>query len=178
MNDCESSGLSPDFVQRLTSCQSALYAFIASLLGGVEHAGDVLQETNVSLCRRAGDYDPGQLFLRWGYALARFEVMAWRKRQARSRLVFDDALVAQLAGEFEESADRNEQQLKVLEHCVEKLPPSQRKVIRSRYQKGESVQDMACRMAKPANAVAALLYRIRKALAECMEAALSREELA
>jgi hypothetical protein len=42
MSECEPSGLSPDFVQRLTPCQSALYAFIASLLGGVKYAGDVL----------------------------------------------------------------------------------------------------------------------------------------
>jgi RNA polymerase sigma-70 factor (ECF subfamily) len=165
-------------VQQLTSCQSALYAFIASLLGGVEHAGDVLQETNVSLCRRAADYDAAQPFLRWAYAFARFEVMAWRKRQERSRLVFDDELVALLAAELEEPAERAERQLAALEGCLERLPQKQREVIQARYAEGEAVQDIARRMARPENAVAALLYRIRKALAECMEAALSREETA
>ena len=48
----ETSGPPPEFVQRLTASQSAMYAFIVSLLGGANDADDVLQETNMKLCRR------------------------------------------------------------------------------------------------------------------------------
>ena len=43
------AGPTPEFVQLLTGAQSALYAFIVSLLGGVNDANDVLQETNLKL---------------------------------------------------------------------------------------------------------------------------------
>ena len=63
--DTNTSGPTPEFVQLLTSSQSALYAFIVSLLGGVNDANDVLQETNMKLCRKCSEYDPHQPFLRW-----------------------------------------------------------------------------------------------------------------
>lgn len=176
MPDDEQPGFTPDFVQRLTAAQSALYAFIAGLLGGVEHANDVLQETNLKLCRRARDYDDSQPFLRWAYAFARFEVMAWRKRQTRSRLVLDDDLVACVAQDFEDDVDVAERQLVALEHCSEKLPAIQRELVTARYRDGEPVQVIALRLARPENVVSALLYRIRKALADCMESSLTREE--
>ncbi|NBQ54908.1 MAG: RNA polymerase subunit sigma-70, partial [Proteobacteria bacterium] len=67
----ETYGPPPEFVHQLTACQSALYAFIVSLLGGVNDASDVLQETNMKLCRKCAEYDPQQPFLRWAYAFAR-----------------------------------------------------------------------------------------------------------
>ena len=100
----DASEPTPEFVQRLMASQSAMYAFIVSLLGGANDADDVLQETNMKLCRRSAQYDREQPFLRWAYAFARFEVMAYRKSKQRSRLVLDDDLVVRMAGELEESA--------------------------------------------------------------------------
>ena len=170
--------LTPEFVQRLTAGQSALYAFIVSLMGGVDQANDVLQETNLKLCQRAGEYDAAQPFLRWAYAFARFEVMAWRKRQTRSRLVLDDELVALVAADLEDQAPQAEHQLAVLEACVEKLPSHQRELVAARYHKCLPVQEIAAQSGRPENAVAALLYRVRKALAQCVENSLPKEDAA
>jgi DNA-directed RNA polymerase specialized sigma subunit, sigma24 homolog len=63
----DTSGPTPEFVQRLMASQSAMYAFIVSLLGGANDADDVLQETNMKLCRRCALYDREQPFLRWAY---------------------------------------------------------------------------------------------------------------
>ena len=164
----------PEFVQRLTASQSALYAFIVSLMGGVQEANDVLQETNFKLCRKAAQYDPAQPFLRWAYVFARFEVMAWRKKQQRSRLVLDDDLVARVASDFEETAVSEDRRLNVLEQCLDKLPARQRDLVTARYGNGEAVQDIASRLAKSENSISALFYRVRAALAECVEAALGR----
>ncbi len=170
-----STGLSPDFAQHLIASQSALYAFIASLMGGVSEANDVLQETNLKLCNKAADYDPTQPFLRWAYVFARFEVMAWRKRQARSRLVLDDELVAVIASDWEGNAQDAAQQITALEGCLEKLPKKQRDLLDARYGRGEAVQDIAARQCRTENAMSALFYRVRKSLADCIELALRRE---
>jgi DNA-directed RNA polymerase specialized sigma24 family protein len=42
-------------------------------------------------------------------------------------------------------------------------------LIESRYAQGDSVAEIAARQGKPANAVSAMLYRIRTILAECLE---------
>lgn len=165
------------FVARLTEAQSALYGSIHTLLAGGPAVADVLQDTNRVLWQKASLYDPARPFLPWALTVARFEVLAQRKRQARDRLVFDDALVAQLAEEYERQS-HSERNLQALERCLQKLPVAQRGVLDQRYLHGESVQDIAARQGRGANAVSALLYRIRALLADCMERSVTREEMA
>lgn len=175
MPNQEPSGLRPEFVQRLTASQSALYAFVVSLMGGTNDAHDVLQETNMKLCRKADQYDVEQPFLRWAYVFARFEVMAWRKRQQRSRLVYDDDLLGIMAAETEEVAPQFEPQLRALTRCIEELPPQHRELVSARYGRGEAVQDIAARTKHSENGLAALFYRLRKSLAVCITHRLEQE---
>lgn len=165
-----------EFVQRLTAAQSALYAFICGLMGGMEQAADVLQETNLVLWNRAGEYDPGRPFLPWAYTLARWQVMAWRKQQMRSRLVLDDDLVAKVAAEMEAGAGAVEAELRALERCLAALPGRQRELIAARYERGETVRAMAVRLGQPENALAAAFYRIRRALHHCITTTMATEE--
>jgi RNA polymerase sigma-70 factor (ECF subfamily) len=174
----DASEPTPEFVQRLMASQSAMYAFIISLLGGANDADDVLQETNMKLCRRCAQYDREQPFLRWAYTFARFEVMAYRKSKQRSRLVLDDELVVRMAGELEESAENADSRLKMLERCMERLNPRQRELISARYGRGEAVRDIAARLSRPENAMAALFYRLRKILADCVQSIIVKEGLA
>lgn len=174
-HDPHTHAQNPTFVRHLTGCQSALYAFIITLLGSAEAAGDVLQETNVVLWNKAGDYDPKKPFLPWAYTFARFQVMAWRKKQSRDRLVLDDELVSAIAVELEERSPRAEAQLEALEACLSGLPEEQRKLVDSRYTEGEGVQEIASRMGRPENVISAHLYRIRRALMQCVRMKLEKE---
>lgn len=173
-SESPSTGQTPQFVQHLTGCQSALYAYISSLLGGLEGARDVLQETNLVLWGKAGTFDPSRPFLPWAYTFARFQVMAWRKKQSRDRLILDDDLLDQVAGDFEGLDSTAELQLEALERCMTKLPPSQRQLVDSRYVHGEGVNQIADRMGMEENVVSASLYRIRRALMRCVESTLGQ----
>jgi DNA-directed RNA polymerase specialized sigma24 family protein len=115
MPDSESNSLPADFVTPLMVNQGALYAYVVSLMGGLDQANDVLQETNP------------------------------------------------------------ERQLAALEGCVEKLPERQRELVSARYGRAEALQDIAARLGMPENAAAALFYRLRKALAACVELSLGKE---
>ncbi|MCI0536951.1 MAG: sigma-70 family RNA polymerase sigma factor [Verrucomicrobiales bacterium] len=164
------------FVERLTAAQGALHACIYTLMAGAPDAADVLQETNRVLWRKAAEYDPARPFLPWAYRVSHFQVLAHRQRVARERLVFDEELVGRLAEEFAGQSTAGERELRALEECLQKLPPAHRELVDARYQRGESVNDIAARRGRPANAVSALLYRIRNALAECIRQALAAEE--
>jgi RNA polymerase sigma-70 factor (ECF subfamily) len=173
--DSSNRGHTPVFVGHLTGCQSALYAYISALLGGAEGAGDVLQETNIVLWNKAADYDPARPFLPWAYTFARFQVMAWRKKQSRDRLVLDDDLLDRVADDFRALDVTAENQLEALEGCLSKLAPSQRELLDSRYMRGEPVNEIAARMDRDENVVSANLYRIRRTLMKCVETALRQE---
>lgn len=163
------------FVERLTAAQSALYGSIHTLLPGDSEVVDVLQETNRVLWRKAESYDPTRPFLPWALTVARFEVLAHRKRQSRERLVFDDALLAHIAGEYERQS-AHEGALQALEGCLEKLPAAHRELVHQHYLQGAAVNAIAERQGRGANAVSALLYRIRSLLAQCLERSLAKGE--
>lgn len=163
------------FIQQLTGAQSALYACIRTLMAGAPEAADVLQETNCVLWQKAAEYDATRPFLPWAYRVAHFQVMAFRKRQSRERLVFDDELVGVLADEFSVQSNVGDGALRAMERCLQKLPPAHRKLVAAKYEQGDSVNQIARRAGKPANAISALLYRVRRLLAECIERTLAEE---
>jgi RNA polymerase sigma-70 factor (ECF subfamily) len=163
-------GRTGEFVQLLTGAQSRLYAYICSLLGEAAGARDVLQETNLALWDKAREYDPARPFLPWAYRVAYLQVLAYRKRCARSRMVFDEQLVSELAEEAAHGDADLDLRLEALGHCLDKLPGHRREMLDRRYQRGESVDQIARGLRKAPNVVAASLYRIRKVLHECIEA--------
>lgn len=172
-----SQGFSPEFAQQLTGCQSALYARIAALMGRIEGVQDVLQNTNLALCRRADEYDPARPFLAWAFTFARYEVMAWRKSQQRDRVMLDEALVNQLAETMAADTTATEHRLAALERCLESLPQDHRQLVAQRYQQGQSVQTIATKLSKTDTSVAAALYRIRKSLWSCVQFQLARDDV-
>jgi RNA polymerase sigma-70 factor, ECF subfamily len=87
------------FVRSLTEYQSRLYAYIVAMLGDADAAGDVFQNTNVAIWRKAAEYTEGTNFWAWTSRIAHFEVLAFRKRRQRDRHVFDDGLLANIAEE-------------------------------------------------------------------------------
>jgi RNA polymerase sigma-70 factor (ECF subfamily) len=168
-----SRGQTSEFVQLLTGTQSRLYTYICSLIGEAAGARDVLQETNLVLWEKAQDYDPSRPFLPWAYRFAYLQVRAHRQKCARSRLVFDDQLVSELAEEFLRRDENHDRRLEALEHCLEKLPGPRREILDRRYRDGETVDRIAQRMHKAPNVIAASLYRIRNTLHECIESKLT-----
>lgn len=162
-----------EFITLLTSHQRRLYAFILSLVRDPVNADDILQDANLTLWRKWSDFQPGTDFAAWSFAVARFQVMAFRKKIQRSKLVFDDDLVSTLADEAENALTHHDQRRAALTKCLGRLKPDQRDLISRRYQPGACVHDMAQSMGNSPKAVSEMLRRIRKNLQTCIERNLS-----
>lgn len=160
----QSSEQSPAFVQHLIDCQGALLGYLLTLLGGAPEARDVLQETNLALWHKATDYNPEQPFLPWACAFARYQAMAWRKRQSRCRLLINDRLLEEVAEELPAADQLAERRWEIMEDCIRTLPVAWQYLLECRYVRGESVNSIAARLGRSENVVAASLYRIRKIL--------------
>ncbi|MCA9260386.1 MAG: sigma-70 family RNA polymerase sigma factor [Planctomycetales bacterium] len=164
------------FVELLTSHQPKLYAYICTLLVGDSSASDVLQDTNIDLWSRAAEFDFERPFLPWAFAFARQRVMAFRKTQSRSRLLFGDAAMQRIDLQCTQLAAEADVRLAALQRCLQKLPPKQATLVKERYQGRSSVKLIAARLGETAQNIASQLYRIRKALAGCVDASLTAEE--
>jgi RNA polymerase sigma-70 factor (ECF subfamily) len=163
------------FVQMLTTHQRDLYAYINTLLVGQTAASDVLQDTNLDLWARLDDFDFKRPFLPWAYAFAYQRVLAFRKTQRRSKLVFSDEIVQLISDTYVEGTADADQRVGALQMCLDRLPPRQRQLIRDRYALAMSVNALAARLGCSANQISARLYRIRRALANCVETAMAKE---
>lgn len=169
------------YVQQLTSCQNRLYAYIYSLIGNAENAWDVLQETNTVLWGKADEYDPQRPFLPWALRVALNQVRAARTRLGRDRLVFHEqktleALTSEWLGDAAGGAPSDVEI--AMDGCLKSLPTRHRDVIERYYKHGESLRTIAETLSRTANAVAVMLHRIRRALAECIRSALDRDPAA
>ena len=158
--------------ESLATAQDKLYAMIYVLLEGAFDTMDVLQETNMAILRHAESYDPARPALPWFKAFAMNQVLYYRRVKRDERLVFDSALVNELADiladEEVASGDGSADSVDLLEKCLDKLPPWQRELLKERYQKGQKVNEMARKRFLSRVSLSVLMFRIRKVLQACI----------
>ncbi|MCG8600242.1 MAG: sigma-70 family RNA polymerase sigma factor [Verrucomicrobiales bacterium] len=148
--------------------QPRLSAYIRSLVLDEHATKDILQETNVTLLKKARDFEPGTNFTAWAFRIAYFEVLTFRRKKGREKIHFDDDLVESIAESVERVSTSYEARLDALGKCIGELPDRQREVIERRYLQSESVQDIAADLGFKANAASQLLHRARINLLKCV----------
>ncbi len=166
---------SEDFVDLMTSYQGRLYGFIFSLVGNPDAANDVLQETNLILWNKSSEFELGSNFKAWSYRIASFQVMAYRQRKMRDRLIFDDDMMQRVVAEYTDKDEAYEFKQKKIQSCMKELPERQYNLINKRYYKGQSVQEIAKEMKSTANSITQALYRARTNLSQCVKSLLGGE---
>jgi RNA polymerase sigma-70 factor (ECF subfamily) len=161
--------LSEEFILELTQVQQRLFGFLFKRLADREQAREVLQRTNLVLCRKADNYESGTNFKAWAMTVANYEVMAYRKKQVRERLVFTDEVDAMLGqdeeGRFLAQSDR----LAHLKLCLKAMSLKNRKLLDLRYQGESSMEKIAEDIGSTIGAVKVKLHRLRRELLSCIQ---------
>lgn len=161
---------SKEFIKLLTEAQSSILGYIMTLIPDRARARDLLQETNLTMWKKAADFEEGTNFVAWACRIAYFHVLSFRRKMARDRLVFDDEVLDYLAEREEAIVVQGENdRARALKECLEKLPKHQRELIEERYGPGGSVKTMARVRNRTEGSISQTLYRIRHALQVCVE---------
>ncbi len=159
-----------EIVALLTEHQMPLRLYVQSLLPGDSAAADVTQMANTTLWQKREDFELGTNFKAWAFAIARFEVLNYRKRQARdSMLVFSDELEQVFAEEIAEDSGDIERRQAALKLCLEKLRPADRRLILHRYYRNAPLKEYADETGRSVGGVKVTLHRLRNALQRCIE---------
>lgn len=164
------------FIEALTRYQPVLAAFCHANVADRNAAAEVLQETNLKLWRKSGDWNPDTEFLPWAFAVARFTVLSHFRDRTRDRLVFDPDVVEALAADAEASACELPDRREALGHCLAKLTREQRGLLHSHYVDGRPLREIARETRRSDSAVKMTLLRLRQALGECIQRQLGRAE--
>ena len=165
-----------EFVFLITRHQAAIYAYILTLHPDRVAAQDILQETNLVLCRKLADFEPGSHFSAWAFRVAYWQTMAYLKRVRRAGLVALDPDVLELvAHEAEEQLGDFEDRHLALKSCLQKLPAGDASILLAHYQRGESLAEISGRLGRTREALKQVLLRIRRSLRTCIERQLAGE---
>ena len=159
-----------DDVQRIASALSRyegpLLRYASRLLGDVDRARDVVQDTFLRLCRE----DPARLDGRlapWLFTVCRNRVIDVQRQDGRVEALDERALEAQPSSapgpaRVLEAREDLESVLRLLAT----LPASQQEVVRLKFQAGLSYQEIASVTGLTVNHVGVLLHNALKSLRE------------
>ena len=161
------------FLVLVTGAQRMLHAFILRLVPSLSDADDILQETNLVLWSKQSEYTPGSDFRAWAFRIARFQVMAHRKRQSLDRLVFGDELVGRLARLGESRGEAFDEKRELLIECLQELKDSQRQLLDDHYGDRLSGREIAEKTGRNVDAVFQAMHRARAVLLRCIEQGLA-----
>lgn len=161
--------LSEEFILELTEVQSRLFGFLFKRLADREQAREVLQRTNLVLCRKAGSYETGTNFKAWAMTVANYEVMSYRKTQVRERLVFTDEVDALLGPDSEGRSSAQSERAAHLYHCLQGMSSKNRELLDWRYQGERTIVQIADDLGSTIGAVKVKLHRLRRQLLSCIQ---------
>lgn len=151
----------------LTDCQLPLRLYVRALMPGDPSAGDVIQQANARIWEKRDEFEPGTNFKAWAMAIARYEVLNHRKRQARdARLVFSSELEETVASEMIQMGDDLAERQAALRECMKSLKPANRELLVLRYASREPLADFASRIGRSVGGVKVTLHRLRSSLAD------------
>jgi RNA polymerase sigma-70 factor (ECF subfamily) len=163
-----------EFVRLLTRHERMIYGYVLSLVPNVADADEIVQETSLRLWDEFDKFVPGSSFAAWSLTVAHFEVLTWRKRAHRSKLVFDDSLVELVASEravLERTAGPRHE---ALAECLSELTETNRRLVAECYGADRKIKEVAAKLERTESSVYKALERIRCALHECIQRKLAK----
>lgn len=163
------------FLRSFTAHEPAIRAHVRRLVPTRADADDVMQEISVVLWDKFDTFRDGADFKAWAFGVARFEVLTWLRDRGRDRLVLDEEVVTQIAGETTDDEPRLERQREALERCMRKMPDDQRDLLMRAYQPECRIKELALGSGRSVTGFYQWLHRMRKILLDCIRRALTRE---
>lgn len=163
------------FTQLWTQAQSTVACFVHTSIRDRGQAEDLLQEIAMTLLRKFADYDSSKAFLPWAMGVAKFAILGSKRDYARSRLVFDEALLERISNTFLEIAPAQREEEEFLDVCLTKLAPKARRLVRLRYYDLLDSREIARVLGTSEVAIRVGLLRIREQLRKCIESHLHLE---
>lgn len=150
--------------------EGAIRAFVRALQPSLADADDVLQETFLTVSRKASSFEPGTNFVAWACGIARLKVLENFRQRKRANVLSESALIA-LSEEFP-AAETTGLREEALGRCVEKLAPKSRDLLWRRYSGRQDSDEMADGLGMTSTAVRVALSKARAFLRDCVSAEL------
>ena len=152
-----------------TRAHPIVSAYLRSCLFDFHQAEDLLQETAAAAAEKFATYDPTRSFTAWVLGIARNKLLLHYRTHSAKRHIFDAAAIADTAEVYSDMEPEISAMHDALEVCIDRIHGRARKLLEMRYTRDLTPARIAATTGMNANAVSAMLYRIRQSLKECIE---------
>lgn len=165
-----------EFVRLFQRYDRGIYGYILSLIPNIVAADEISQNTSLLLWKEFDKFDPSKDFGVWARAIAHYQVLSYRNSKARDRLHFDSDALELLADHAAQQCEALVARQAHLIDCLSRLSEPKREVMRLHHCLGMTVKAVAEKLGRNVAAVEKMLLRTRRALFDCVELAMRREE--
>jgi len=150
---------------------------LLAILADFSAVDDVLQETFLTVTRKAEEFERGTNFTAWVATIARFHALDWRRKKGRMATGLSEDVVERLCAipEALPSTEIADRELSALEHCLSLLSGKMRQAVELRYREGHKPAEIARRLGWTPEAIYVALSRARAALRACIDDKLATE---
>ncbi|MGY8643911.1 MAG: sigma-70 family RNA polymerase sigma factor [Verrucomicrobiales bacterium] len=164
-----------DFVRLWTRHQAEVGRYVFSMIPRQADAEVVLQDVSILLWKKWDKYDAERPFVPWAIRFAYLEILKWRQKLAREKLVFSDSLLEQMHSQYDKEMPLMEARRGALTKCLELLNEQQRKWVQLRYGRHGAVKEEADKTGISMHKIYYALEKIRDQLQLCIEERLQKE---
>ena len=165
-------GIRPAFDALYRSTSNRLFGICLRVLMQRTEAEDALQDVYTAVWRKAAQFDPTKASATsWLAMIARNKAID----RLRSMPTHDARDSLELAADIEDTAASLPQQVQTaadraqLEHCLERLEPRRRSLIRAAFFDGLTYQELAAKIEAPLGSIKSWIRRGLLQLRECLE---------
>jgi RNA polymerase sigma-70 factor (ECF subfamily) len=157
--------------------QIELRGMLLAILADFAAVDDVLQETFLTVTRKADQFEKGSNFTAWAATIARLHALDWRRKNGRLTTGLSEDVVERLcaAPEALPSTELADRELSALENCLALLSAKMRQAVELRYREGHRPAEVARRLGWSPEAIYVALSRARAALRSCIDDRLGPE---
>ena len=157
-----------EFVRLLTKHQPDIYLYLRSLTLAPEEVSDILQDTNLVLWEKRGQFQMGTNFRAWAFQIVRYKLLQKQVQRRRGGVCFSEALMDELALQASRCDNTFDELIDNLRSCIASLSPQDRDLIVQRYSPRATCEGIALAIGRPVRWVYKAVSRIRKTLLECI----------
>jgi len=163
-----------DFLGLFVRHQQEIYAYILTLVPHVNDADDLFQDGMTVMWRKFDQFEPGTNFAAWGIQIMRYQILEYRRSQARTkRVLMEDSLFEALMNHMPAIQDEMAARIEALRRCQALLGDRAKRILKMRYEHSTPVEEIASHLKVSRRHVYHLLGQINGVLLRCMRRTLA-----
>ena len=156
-----------------------LQTYVLVLVGNRSDAEEVFQDVCLVLWKKHEAFDVSTNFMKWASVIAHYEVRRFRRTQSKVAKPLSDEILAILATEAVERADKLPEKRTALQKCIKKLKEQDQELLERCYSDASiTIGEVAQMIGKSANTLYKAMNRIRRSLHDCILRTMAAEETA